>query len=130
MSNRNYTQNTLILISEPFVGFMPEDVHSWLNEHNTDKDLAFALAEVYNHTTVLGHELDESDDCWIRYAYDKWQETEERLNAEVIERMNASDKYETDSCAKGNYYKIKPFMESNGFRACCGWWVKEERETQ
>ena len=71
--------NTLILTTEPFVGFMPEDLRSWLRVYDGDGNLAQALAAVSNHTGDLGHELGESEDYWLLYAYDAWSELEKEI---------------------------------------------------
>ena len=120
-------ENTLILITEPFVGFMPEDMRTWLKCHCDDAELATALAVVHNHTGCLGHELDESDDQWLTYAFEEWWSLEKELYEMVINSMRQANlcgkaKYTLEQ--NGLYYLVKPFMERNGYRDGFGWWVK------
>jgi hypothetical protein len=124
-------ENTLILTSEPFVGFMPSDLRVWLTDHNSDIDLACALAEVNDHVGLLGHELDEVEDRWLLYAYEVWWEVELELYDLIFDSMKRSNqrgetKYNLTQ--EGLYYRVKPFMERNGYQDGSGWWVKLEEE--
>ena len=120
-------ENTLILITEPLVGFNPDDVRVWLTSHPDDHSLAIALAAVHNQTGSLGHELDDSDDPWLLYAYESWKELDQDLYTRVIKTMNAANQRgeaSYDLSPKGWYNLAKPFMEKNGFMAETGWWVE------
>ena len=122
----NLPNNTLILTKEPFVGFMPADLRAWLQDHNEDVDLAVALAEVNNHTGHLGHELDETDDHWLVYAYEEWWEVEKELYDQIIcsmKQANLNGEASYDLEKEGLYNIVKPFMEKNGFRDGSGWWI-------
>lgn len=124
-------ENTLILTTEPFVGFMPSDLRMWLTDHNTDADLASALAEVNDHAGLLGHELDEVEDRWLLYAFEAWCEVELELYDLIFESMKQSNqrgetKYNLTQ--EGLYYRVKPFMERNGYQDGSGWWVKSKEE--
>lgn len=124
-------ENTLILTTEPFVGFMPSDLRMWLTDHNTDADLASALAEVNDHAGLLGHELDEVEDRWLLYAFEAWWEVELELYDLIFESMKQSNqrgetKYNLTQ--EGLYYRVKPFMERNGYQDGSGWWVKSKEE--
>ena len=124
-------QNTLILTTDPFVGFMPADLQSWIKCHSTDPDLALALAEVNNHVGLLGHELDDVDDPWLAYAFESWYELELELYDLIFESMRQSNQRgETNYnlSQEGIYYRVKPFMEKNGFQDGAGWWVKADKE--
>ena len=125
-------ENTLIPTTEPFVGFMPLDLRAWLADHNTDKDLASALAEVNDHVGLLGHELDEVDDPWLIYAFEAWWEIELELYDLIFGSMKRSNQRgETDYNLnqEGLYYRVKPFMERNGYRDGSGWWIKLKEES-
>ena len=127
----NYPRNTLILTTEPFVGFMPTDLRAWIAEHSSDPDLAVALAEVHNHVGILGHELDDVDDHWLIYAYEAWWDVEKELYDLIIASMRRSNRRgETDYnlSQSGLHWLVKPFMERNGFRDGTGWWVQTETE--
>lgn len=124
-------ENTLILTTEPFVGFMPSDLRAWLADHNTDTDLASALAEVNDHVGLLGHELDEVEDRWLLYAYEAWWEVELELYDLIFDSMKRSNQRgetEYNLTQEGLYYRVKPFMERNGYRDGAGWWVKLEEK--
>lgn len=124
----NYSRNTLILTTEPFVGFMPADLHAWLKEHSSDLDLAEALAEVHNHVGILGHELDEDDDPWLIYAYEAWWEIEKELYELIVASMRRSNRHGETAYnleQPGLHWLVKPFMEKNGFRDGTGWWIRE-----
>lgn len=127
-----YPRNTLILTTDPFVGFMPADLRDWITMHNTDPDLALALAEVHNHVGILGHELDEMDDHWLLYAFEAWWEVEKELYDLIVASMrhsNQQGKTTYNLSQPGLHWLVKPFMEKNGFRDGTGWWVHTEPET-
>ena len=120
-------ENRLILTNEPFIGYTPEILRTWLHTNREDKDLASALAEVHNHTGCLGQELDETDDKDILTAYNKWWTLEKELYELVITSMrqsNLSGKTNYDLDEKGLYHCVKPFMEANGYGDGSGWWIK------
>ena len=106
-----------ILLAEPFEGFMPEDMIQWLEQHPQDADLADAMAIVSSHIGNLAITLDEIKDHWMDYAFDQWQEVEERLYREIIRRMAYSNQLgltQYDLNKRGWHYIIKPFMEAHG----------------
>lgn len=126
-----YPRNTLILTTEPFVGFMPADLRAWITEHSSDQNLAMALAEVHNHVGILGHELDETDDHWLIYAYEAWWEVEKELYDLIVASMchsNQQGKTNYNLSQTGLHWLVKPFMEKNGFRDGTGWWVQTDTE--
>lgn len=128
-----YPENTLVLTVEPFVGFMPDDVRAWLSSHPDDRSLAIALAVVHNHTGSLGHELDDSDDPWLIYAYDSWEELDCDLYArtfKVMEAANQRGEASYDLSPKGWYNVVKPFMKKNGFLDGTGWWIPNEDQSK
>ena len=111
-------KNTLILTRDPFFGFMPCDLRLWLEGHTTDHDLATAFAEVHSRTGLLGHELDETDDPWLLYAFEEWWSIQEYLYEQIIRSMQQANQSGTenyDLSQKGLHFLIKPFMERNGF---------------
>ena len=127
-----YPQNTLILTRDPFVGFMPDDVRKYLTEHSDDRTLANAMAEVWNHAGSLGHELDETDDHWIEYAYYEWWDLEREIFATIAARMEMADR-----CGEASYdltkhgiWLIEQFMLRNGYDNGAGWWCRQEGRMQ
>ena len=126
-----YPRNTLILTTEPFVGFMPADLRAWITEHSSDQNLAMALAEVHNHVGILGHELDETDDHWLIYAYEAWWEVEKELYDLIVASMrhsNQQGKTNYNLSQTGLHWLVKPFMEKSGFQDGTGWWVQTDTE--
>ena len=121
----------MILTTEPFVGFMPADLRAWITEHSSDQNLAMALAEVHNRVGILGHELDETDDHWLIYAYEAWWEVEKELYDLIVASMrhsNQQGKTNYNLSQTGLHWLVKPFMEKNGFRDGTGWWVQTDTE--
>lgn len=126
-------QNTLILTSEPFIGFMPVDLRAWIETHNNDRDLATAFAEVHNHVGLLGHELDETEDLWLVYAFEAWWEVEQELYNIIyasMRRSNACGKTSYNLQTEGLYYLVKPFMEASGYQDGAGWWIRSDEKLQ
>ena len=110
---------------------MPSDLRVWLTGHNSDADLACALAEVNNRVGLLGHELDELEDRWLLFAYEAWWEVELELYDLIFASMKASNQRvetEYNLAQEGLYYRVKPFMERNGFQDGSGWWIKSEEK--
>lgn len=124
-------ENTLILTTAPFVGFMPTDLRAWIKDNHTDPDLATALAEVNNRVGLLGHELDEADDPWLVYAFEAWYEIESELYDLIFESMRESNQRGETSYnlnQEGLHHRVAPFMERNGFQDGAGWWVKSNEK--
>ena len=108
---------------------MPNDVRQYLTEHPDDRALANAMAEAWNQAGRLGHELDETDDHWIEYAFWEWQELEHELFAEITKRMelaNQRGEAPYDLTKKG-IWLIEQFMLRNGYYNGSGWWSKQEK---
>ena len=123
-----YSQNTLILTREPFVGYMPDDVRLYLSAYPDDRTLANAMAEVWNQAGRLGHELDETDDHWTEYAYWEWQELMRELIATVTARMALAVQRGEASydLTKHGIWLIEQFMLRNGYYNGTGWWCEQE----
>lgn len=127
-TNIHAMENTLILTTEPFVGFMPADLRNWLQRNSKDEDLAVAMTEVHNHVGCLGHELDESDDRWLTYVFEEWWALEKEICEMITGSMrqaNLSGEANYDLEQSELYYLVKPFMEKNGYRDGHGWWIAE-----
>ena len=110
---------------------MPADLRAWITEHSSDQNLAMALAEVHNHVGILGHELDETDEHWLIYAYEAWWEVEKELYDLIVASMrhsNQQGKTNYNLSQTGLHWLVKPFMEKNGFRDGTGWWVQTDTE--
>lgn len=114
------------------MGYMPADVRQYLTEHSDDMILAKAMSEVWNQAGILGHELDETDDHWVEYAFWEWQELEHELFTEITKRMELANQ-----CGEANYdltkqgiRLIEQFMLRNGYYDGTGWWCEQEERQQ
>lgn len=113
-------KGAVIMGSEPLTGVTADEWRAMFDENCNDEDLAKALAGAWNECGWLGHDLDD-DDCTpeTKAAYEEWYTLEQELIRKVALRLNRE--------CKTPYVKlIAPFMERNGYRDGCGWWVKTE----
>jgi len=129
--NDKLPENAVIMISPPLKGYIPNDVREWLSHNNTENGLAEAFANVSNLVGWLGHELCDPDNPYIaktEEAYKEWDVLETALRDRiftVLQEENASGKYNHMISIQGGWhYVVLPFMERNGYRDGCGWWVK------
>ena len=119
-----------MLINEPWVGFIPDDVRAWLDTHQTQADLADAFAVVSGQHTILLHLLDEIRDHWLDEAYDNWSELCDDLYQRIVSILaDDNDRLGTGyvTTGIGKHYIVKPFMERNGYIDGHGWWTKEKQ---
>lgn len=115
-----FPEGAVVMASEPLPGITPEKWLSMLGESYGDVELATALAGAWNKCGWLGHDLDDDDYTQEMISeHDAWWALEEELIAEVARRMNRE-------CETPYVKLIAPFMERNGYRDGCGWWVKAE----
>ena len=122
--------NSLILEQDPFVGFMPDDIRNWLSLHSQDENIALAMMHVHNKVGRLMHESEEYNDAWADFAFMEWKELETEITETIIRLLesNTFGKRESPERA-GTYYRIKPFMERNGYRDYSGWWIPAAGES-
>ena len=108
---------------------MPDDVRQYITEHPDDRTLANAMADVWNQAGILGHELDETDDHWVEYAFWAWQELEQELFTAIAKRMEAANQRgeaHYDLSQKG-IWLLEQFMIRNGYYNGTGWWCRQEK---
>ena len=118
--------NYLVMDTQPFLGFMPEDIRLWLQAHNRESDLASAMMQVSTKVGVLMHECE--GDPWADYALEEWLD----LENEIAERIKGILALENQTKGTGHRLDraglqilIRPFMERNGYRDGSGWWIKD-----
>lgn len=106
---------------------MPNDVRQYIIEYPDDRTLANAMKEAWNQSGILGHELDETDEHWIEYAFWEWHELEQELFAAITARME-----KTNQCGEATYdltkrgiWLIEQFMLRNGYYNGTGWWCEQ-----
>ena len=122
-------KNAAILTSEPLAELSPMDIRQWLFENFTENNLAKAKAKVHNQVGWLGHDLDELDEPELSKAeaiYNEWCKLSDELFQQIFDilhKENELDKANHNLDVVGNFNKILPFMERNGYRNGGGWWV-------
>ena len=117
------TNYYLILDQEPFVGYMPNDLRSWLDKHHQEADIALAMMHVHNKLGMLMHECDTSKDAWLDYAYEEWYKLNSELILIISDYMNTRhEQLSISPPFKGSHEMIKPFMIRYGFMDASGWW--------
>lgn len=97
--------------------------------------MATAYAQVSNQVGWIGHEVDDPDNDEktnksIMERFEKWWALDKEIQQTIFTRIEAYNKehgtnYPTSG--KGTHYLIEPFMNMNGYRDGCGWWVEEEK---
>ena len=122
----NDMNNYLVMDTEPFLGFMPEDFRRWLQEHTSESELASAMMQVSTKVGMLMHECDE--DHWANYAFEEWADLETEIVEKIrrilaMENQTKGTNHQLDGV--GLHFVIKPFMERHGYRDGSGWWIKD-----
>ena len=118
-----------VLEQEPFLGFMPQDVHDWIITHRNEQDIADAYAAVYRQVNCLMHLEDEIDDPWVGVAYDNWKAVLEEIHEIIVATLAEDNRTKGTNyplSGIGTYYVVKPFMERNGYHDGRGWWNKNK----
>ncbi len=89
-------------------------------EDFSDHKLAEAIALTWSKAGHLMH-LAEEDEVFAG-EFEEWFDLEKNLCQRAIEIL-ASEGHDVDR-AHGLFGVIAPFMERNGYRDACGWWVR------
>ena len=127
-----------VLIKEPLEDYTPQDVRDWLKENTGDANLATAYAQVSNQVGWIGHEVGDPDndaetDKSIRARFDEWWALDKEIQQTIFTRIEEYNKEHGTNypiSGKGTHYLIEPFMNKNGYRDGCGWWVEDEKEAK
>ena len=101
----------------------PETVWTWFSENPDNNSLAEVLAQVCNCVGKLRALSSESDDPWLEYFYQAWDELEDKLVSECIARLKERGQFPN---VHGRHYQIRPFMEEHGYRDGHGWWIEDK----
>ena len=108
-----------ILMGDPLPGLTAQDFADGLDDSLSDHDLAEAIALVCNKVSHLLHLVEEGEAS--RDELDEWLVLENKLCQEALERGGS-----ISGEGPGLMGMIAPFMERNGYRDACGWWVCDE----
>ena len=127
-----------VLYKEPLKDYAPNDIRAWLKNNTGDANLATAYAQVSNQVGWIGHEVDDPDNDEktnksIMEKFEKWWALDKEIQQTIFTRIEAYNKengtnYPTSG--KGTHYLIEPFMNMNGYRDGCGWWVEDDKEAK
>ena len=127
-----------VLYKEPLKDYAPNDIRAWLKNNTGDANLATAYAQVSNQVGWIGHEVDDPDNDEktnksIMEKFEKWWALDKEIQQTIFTRIEAYNKehgtnYPTSG--KGTHYLIEPFMNMNGYRDGCGWWVEDDEEAK
>ena len=127
-----------VLYKEPLKDYTPNDIRAWLKNNAGDANLATAYAQVSNQVGWIGHEVDDPDNDEktnksIMERFEKWWALDKEIQQTIFTRIEAYNKergtnYPTSG--KGTHYLIEPFMNMNGYRDGCGWWVEDDGEAK
>ena len=126
------------MYQEPLEDYTPKDIREWLRNNTGDANLATAYAQVSNQVGWIGHEVDDPDNDEktnesIMERFEKWWALDKEIQQTIFTRIEAYNKengtnYPTSG--KGTHYLIEPFMNMNGYRDGCGWWVEDDKEAK
>lgn len=125
-----------VLFKEPLGNYTPQDIRDWLKENKGDGNLATAYAQVSNQVGWIADEIDdpendEKTELIIRKRFDEWWTLDQELLKIILNRLeqhNINNGTTYPTSGKGTHYLIEPFMNMNGYRDGCGWWVEEENQ--
>lgn len=123
-------ESAVVLLEEPLKECKPADIKSILTQDHSDKTLAACFASVHNQAGWLAHDIDDEENDEetnnrIIAEFNEWWSLEKELVAEVEQRLGNTCQKKQDV---GYHFKVKPFMERNGYRDGAGWWVKREKD--
>ena len=112
-------ESAAVLFGDPLPGVTASSFSDKLGEGLSDHDLAEAIALTCNKVGHLFHLVEEDEDSGNEF--DEWLGLERELCREVLARDGVAP-----GEGPGLMGRIAPFMERNGYRDACGWWVRDE----
>ncbi len=120
--NRSVTppEGAAVLMGDPLPGLTARDFADRLGEDLSGHDLAEAIALTWSKAGHLMH-LAAEDEAFAG-EFEEWFDLEKKLCGQAIEIL-ASEGRGVDR-GHGTFGAIAPFMERNGYRDACGWWVR------
>lgn len=116
---RPMNDSLYVLGEDPFEGFFPQDLFSWLEQGVSDAQLAKAYAVVSDHCSALMFILGD-DDPWGDQALDDWWEVENRIVSMITDRQGKDGMLPPGNM--GMHCLVAPFMERQGYEDCGGFW--------
>lgn len=127
-------KNIVALTEEPAGGKTVQDVRLWLSYHESEGDLANALALVSNQVGWLDDEVYDYEEGTAEYSraldiYTGWRDFYFELTKQALEiiktRPELAGKISFEERV-GTHYQILPFMSYHGYSDKNGWWIKSE----
>ena len=115
-------EEAAVLMGDPLPELTAQDFADRLGKDPSDHDLAEAIALTWSKTGHLMY-LTEEDESFAG-ELDEWFDLEKKLCQQAVE-IHASKGHAVVR-AHGLFEAIEPFMERNGYRGACGWWVRVE----
>ena len=112
-------EGAAVLVGDLLPGITAQSFADGLGEGLSDHDLAEAIALTWAKAGNLMH-LVEEDEA-LGNELDEWLDLERELCQEALARNGATLRE-----GLGLTELIAPFMERNGYRDACGWWVSDE----
>ena len=122
------------LTEEPAGGKTVQDVRLWLSYHESEGDLADALALVSNQVGWLDDELYDYEEGTAEYKralaiYTGWRDFYFELTKQALEIIKTRPELAGQINLEkrvGTHYQILPFMSYHGYSDKNGWWIKNE----
>lgn len=99
----------MVLKSEPFTSFTPNEVRKWLVENPDESSLSLALSAVGWQIDILEYDYDESVDPWVKFSFLEWKDLFDDMCQMVTRYMPA----EIKGC---RFSMLQIFMERNGYQ--------------
>lgn len=112
-------EGAVVLVGDPLPEVTASVFSNELGEDPSDHDLAEAIALACNKVGHLMH-LVEEDEA-LGSELDEWLDLERELCQKALARDGS-----IPGEGPGLMGVIAPFMERNGYRDACGWWVSDE----
>ncbi len=112
-------EGAAVLAGDPLPGITAQGFAYGLGGDLSDHELAEAIALAWAKAGSLMHLVEEDEDSGNEF--DEWLGLERKLCQEALARNGV-----TPGEGPGLMGKIAPFMERNGYRDACGWWVRDE----
>lgn len=126
--NHDYSR-VIVPKDSPLYGTAPDEIRTLLQQDNSEKLLAAAMAAVSNQTGYIHHDIidpdiDDTTREVIEEQFDAWWTLEKELVTR-ISNILICENPEKGIPENTGYHIIQPFMERNGYRDGSGWWIKE-----
>jgi len=123
MSKIKIPDGAVIMADAP-VTILPDELLEIYENDKSEANLARCYADARNQAAWLSFEVDEPD-CPdnIKALCETWWDISFKLSDKIKEIL-IRENYVVDEI--GTHYMVMPFMERNGYRDGCGWWVPKD----